>query len=438
MNFGQDSFIFPQNRPIELYKDRLMMKVLLLNTFDSGGGAAVASSRLYQGLKDIGIESRMLVQHKYSDDPNVIAPASKLGKGISLIRPELDAIPLRFYPKRQKIIFSPAVVPDSMASKMAALDPDIVHLHWIAGGFIRLESLKIFNKPIVWTLHDSWAFTGGCHIPFDCKRYQDACGMCPALGSKREKDLSHWIWRRKKKAWKDLNLTIVTPSRWLADCARSSSLLSNYRIEVIPNGMDIGRFKPMHKQYIREILSLPKDKKIILFGSVNCLNDRIKGFHLLLPALRKMSAEGWADKAELVIFGASEPQDAPDCGLETRYFGTLRDDISLRVLYNAADVMVVPSLQEAFGQTASEAMACGTPVVAFGTTGLLDIVDHQQNGYLARPFEIEDLSQGIAWVLKDDKRWQILSQQARQKVEKEFDIRLVAQRYLDLYNEIIE
>lgn len=414
------------------------MKVVLLNTFDSGGGAAVASSRLNRALKDICIDSVMLVQHKYSDDLNVIAPVSKLRKGISMIRPELDSIPIMFYPARQKIIFSPAIIPDGIAAKLDILKPDIIHLHWIAGGFIRIESLKNFNKPIIWTLHDSWAFTGGCHMPFDCESYREACGKCPTLGSIKNNDLSHKVWKRKKKVWKNLDMTIITPSGWLAECARSSSLLSNYHIEVIPNGVDINRFKPMNRHYVREMLSLPANKKIILFGSMNCLNDSIKGFHLLLQALRKMSAEAWSDNAELVVFGASEPKDAPQCGLKTRYFGTLRDDISLSLLYATADIFVAPYIQDNLPYTVLESLSCGTPVVAFDVGGMPDMIEHKRNGYLAKPFDTDDMAKGIGWVLENDERWNALSYHARQKVEREFNSEKVARRYVDLYKKIME
>lgn len=413
-----------------------MIKVLILNTFDSNGGAAVAARRLNNGLRDIGIDSEMLVQFKNSTATDVIAPSSKLEKSLSLIRPELDSIPVKLYPNRERIIFSPGILPDRVANRIAVLGPDIVHLHWIAAGFIRIESLRHFNKPLVWTMHDSWAFTGGCHIPFDCKKYCESCGRCPALGSKKENDLSHWIWKRKKRAWKNLDLTIVTPSRWLAECARSSSLLSDFRIEVIPNGININRFKPINKQYARDILSLPKDKKIVLFGSMNCLDDRIKGFHLLVPALKKAAA-GYNDEIELVIFGASKPQNVPDIGLKTTFMGVLHDDISLALLYAAADLLVAPYLQDNLPFTVMEAMACGTPCVAFDVGGVSDMIEHHRNGYLARPFESEDLAEGIRWVLDDEPRWKYLSIEARKKIENEFELKYIAQKYADLYNDIL-
>jgi len=207
------------------------------------------------------------------------------------------------------------------------------------------------------------------------------------------------------------------------------------RIEVIPHGLDLTRFKPLGKHMARELLSLPQDKKLILSGAI--INDKNKGFQFLKPALRELAESGWVDRAELIVFGSSKPVNPPDFRLKTLYVGYLHDDVSLRLLYAAADVMIVPSIQEAFGQTASEAMACGTPVVAFGATGLKDIVEHQHNGYLAKPFRTDDLACGIAWVLENKDRHQVLSHHARQKAECEFNQELQARRYLALYEELL-
>jgi len=413
------------------------MKVLFLNASDIEGGAARAAYRLHTGLKLSGIDSKMLVGLKYSDDINVIAPTTKLGKGMAILSPVLDIIPLVFYRKRERTIFSPACVPENIAKKVSLYNPDIIHLNWIAGGFLRIETLRKFQNPIVWTLHDMWAFTGGCHYDNSCGRYKESCGICPQLNSKRQNDLSHRIWKRKMKAWKDIDITIVTPSRWLAECAKSSSLFRSCRVEVIPNGIDTGLYKPIDKHLAREIWNLPKDKKLILFGAMDATGDKRKGFQYLRPALKRIATSALREEIELVVFGSSKPANPPDFGLKAHYLGRLHDDVSLALLYSIVDVFVAPSIQENLPNTVMEALACGTPVVAFGATGLLDIVDHQQNGYLARPFDTDDLARGIAWVLDDDERRKALSHKARQKVEKEFDIRLVAQRYLDLYNDIL-
>lgn len=413
------------------------MKCLIVNTYDTAGGAARAAYRLHKGLQGIGVQSGMLVQTKFSDDPTVIGPQGKVSKGLSKLRPHLEALPLQFYPHRHVTPWGPAWLPGDVGSKIKSLNPDIIHLHWICDGFVPVSSLARFDRPIVWTLHDSWAFTGGCHIPFECTRYKAACGSCPHLGSSKETDLSRGLWNRKARHWKGLNLTVVTPSRWLADCVKDSSLFSDVRVEVIPNGLDLNRYKPVNQQTAREMLNLPGDKKLILFGAMDSLSDRNKGFQFLQTALQHLAEQGWGGKAELIVFGASKPLTPPDLQLKTHYPGILHDDISLSLLYAAADVFVAPSIQENLSNTVMEALACGTPCVAFDIGGMPDMIIHEYNGYLAKPFEPIDLTSYIIRILSDDNHREKLSCQARTKVERDFEIGKIAGQYLNLYDDIL-
>jgi glycosyltransferase involved in cell wall biosynthesis len=413
------------------------MKVLHLSTHDVGGGAARATYRLHTGLQDIGLQSQMLVQEKSSNDRTVIAPKLRLFQGIAKAKLTFESLPLKLYRQKKNTPFFIQWLPDRIIPKVAQINPDIINLHWISAAFMQIETLPKLKRPLVWTLHDMWGFTGGCHVIGECDRYKISCGSCPQLNSSNEWDLSRWVWRRKVKAWKNLNLTLVSPSSWLAECARSSSLFQNLRIEVIPHGLDTQKYRPINKHFARETLKLPQDKKLILFGAIEATSDRNKGFHLLQPALQELSESGWKDDFEVVIFGASQPENPPDLGFKTHYLGHLYDDISLTTVYSAADVMLVPSLQESFGQTASESLACGTPVVAFNATGLKDIVDHQENGYLANPYEVDDFAKGIAWVLENEQRLEKLSFYARKKAEQEFTLELQARRYSALFQEIL-
>lgn len=411
------------------------MRILHLSTSDIEGGAARAAYRLHQGLQSIGVASQMLVRAKFSVDRTVIPEKTILTK----LGPPLGGLPLQPYSNRDRTLFSPQWFPDVIAPRVARLNPDIINLHWVCNGYLQIETLAKLNKPLVWTLHDMWAFTGGCHYSEECDHYTDSCGACPQLKSSKNWDLSRWVWQRKTKAWKALDLTIVSPSVWLAECARASSLFRNSRVEVIPHGLDVEKYKPIGRHLARELLNLPQDKQLILFGaSPGTMGISRKGSHLLQPALQNLSQSRWQDKLEIVFFGASQPENPPDVGFRTHYLDQFSDDISLALVYSAADVMVVPSLQEAFGQTASESLACGTPVVAFAATGLKDIVDHQQNGYLANPFEIEDLAKGIAWVLEDGERHQKLRNHARERTKQEFSLEIQARRYLSLFTEIVK
>ncbi|MFM6242856.1 MAG: glycosyltransferase family 4 protein [Dolichospermum sp.] len=413
------------------------MKPLLISASDINGGAARAAYRLHQGLQNIAVDSQMLVQNKQSDDYTVIAPERKVSKGIGKLKPTLDSLPLQLYPQRDRSTYSVQWLPDNLAAQVAQLNPDIINLHWINAGYMQIETLAKFKKPIIWTLHDMWAFTGGCHYNKDCTNYTESCGACPQLYSNKEKDLSNWVWRRKAKAWKDLNLTIVTPSHWLADYARKSSLFQNLRIEVIANGLDAQVYKPIDQKIARNLLNLPLDRKLVLFGAIKSTSDRRKGFHLLEPALRKLSEDkNHKNDVELVIFGASPPSEVPNLGLPIHYLGRLNDDIALALLYSAVDVFIAPSVQDNLPNTVMESLACGTPCIAFDIGGMSDMIEHQQNGYLAKHFDIDDLVRGITWVLEDEERLRWLGGNGRKKVEQKFTLEIQAHNYLYIYENL--
>ncbi|MEQ8961246.1 MAG: glycosyltransferase, partial [Coleofasciculus sp. C2-GNP5-27] len=340
---------------------------------------------LHQGLQTIGVDSQMLVQYKYSDDKTVVAPTIT-GQGLAKMRPVIDGLPKKFYPQRQKTPFALRWLPDQTIPKIAQLQPDIINIHWIGEAFLRIETIAKLQQPVVLTLHDMWALTGGCLYTGECDRYTGACGKCPQLGSTQEWDLSRWVWQRKVKAWQNCNLTIVALSSWLANCAGASSLFQNRRIELIPNGIDTHKYRPLNQQVAREFLGLPEDKHLVLFGSLRATDNPRKGFSLLQLALQDLSQSGWQDKLELVVFGASEPETPPELGFPAHYLGQLNDDLSLAILYSAADVFVLPSTQENLANTVMEAIACGTPSVAFNIGGMPDLIEHQNNGYLAQPY----------------------------------------------------
>lgn len=410
------------------------VKVLHLSSFDLVGGAARAAHRIHQGLLRIGTPSQMLVQYKVGGDRTTQTVEGRIA---TRFRSFINSTALNTYPQRQQQLFSPQWVPDAIAPKIAQINPDIINLHWVCNSFLQIETLAKFNKPLVWTLQDMWAFTGGCHYSEGCDRYRTACGHCPQLQSNKDNDLSRWVWQRKANAWKDLNLTIVAPSVWMAKCARSAALFQGLRIEVIPFALDTQQFKPIDSKVARDLLNLPQDKQLVLFGAINATSDTRKGFHLLQAALKQLSQDGWSDRLELVVFGSTAPDKPVDLGFKVHYLGRLQDDVSLCVAYAAADVMVAPSIEEAFGQTASESLACGTPVVVFRDTGLEDIVDHQRQGYTAHHSDTEDLARGIAWVLEDQERHDSLRCAARKKTLQEYDIELQAERYLNLFNQIL-
>ena len=420
-------------------KEGSLLKLIILNSYDSSGGAAIATYRLHRGLCSIGVDSRMLVSIKTTNDPTVVIPEPKslLQKVIALIHSRRDQrISLRYLGKGKQL-FSPARCPDDLTLRVAKLNPNIIHLFWVNSGFMKVETLKKLKAPIVWTLHDMWPFTGGCHYDDECGQFRESCGNCPVLDSNNEHDLSRRIWERKRKSWQNIPIVVVATSRWLADMARSSSLFKDQRIEVIPNGIDAERYKPLDKVVSREGYGLPKNKKLVLFSAFNATKDKRKGNQFLIPALKEMANKGWGERIELVVIGSSTPESSLELGIKVHYMGNLRDEISQVLLYSAADVVVAPSMQENLSNTVMESLSCGTPVVAFNVGGMPDMIDHQLNGYLARPFESDDLAAGIMWVLENESRHDILSRRARKTVLERYTLQTVANRYLRLYQSII-
>jgi glycosyltransferase involved in cell wall biosynthesis len=414
------------------------MKILLVNSSDTEGGATRAMYRLHQGLQQQA-NAHLLVQTKRSSDRAVSGAPAGSGKAQILegLRLTLDALPLQRYRQRGGSTFSLQWLPDTIPKQVARFNPDVVNLHWIHNGLMRLETLAQLPQPLIWTLHDMWAFTGGCHYDQGCARYAQTCGACPQLGSLRSHDLSRWVWQRKAKAWKSLNLTIVAPSRWLGDSAKSSALLRDRRIECIPYGIDTEVYQPIDRATARQLLHLPLDKRLVLFGALSATADKRKGFHLLLPALQALGQLGWQDNLELVIFGATRPATVPDFGFPSHYLGLLHDDLSLALLYSAADVFVAPSTQDNLPNTVLEAIACGVPCVAFAIGGMPDLIDHQRQGYLAQPYQVDDLARGLHWVLADAERHRLLSQAARQKALQAFTLDRQASRYLSLFSDLV-
>jgi glycosyltransferase involved in cell wall biosynthesis len=413
------------------------MKVLHLSTTDIQGGAARGAFWLHKALQQQGVQSSMFVDRKYSDDATVLSATGAVARTGSRIRSRLDRMPLARYRVTQDSFWSIGWVPHPIERFVRRVDPDIVHVHWIGDGFLPIGALRHLDYPIVWTLRDMWSFTGGCHYTAGCDRYRLGCGTCPQLRSADPRDLSARVWRRKQRAWHGLDLWLVPISSWLADCARTSTLFDDHPIEVIPNGVDTRRFRAYDKAEARQHWDLPQDRRLILFGGIDPVRDPRKGFAPLVEALKRLAADGWAERAMLVVFGAKPEGAPPDCGLPARFVGHISNDDDLARLCAAADVMAAPSLQEAFGKTLIEAMACGTPVVAFNTGGPVDIVSHRENGYLAVPGDSADFAAGLAWCLDAKERRDALAGRARIAAEQQFDIAVIAQRYRALYTRIL-
>jgi len=371
-----------------------------------------------------------LVQYDTTSDPSVYGLSGILGRLSTSTRGRLDQLPIKKYRHRDRELFSPAWVPERRDKQVVRHDPDIVNLHWVTGGFLQPKTVAQFDSSVVWTLHDMWPFTGGCHYSKGCDKYKNKCGACPHLGSDDATDLSNRVWQRKADAWRDIDLTVVAPSQWLADVADQSTLLSDATVEVVPNALDTRTYHPRPPNSVRSDLNIPVDKHLVCFGTA--YPTPRKGLNLLYDALD--SLETPEESVHIATFGDGVLEDT-QTNLSVHHLGFVEEN-TLHRLYSDADVMVVPSRQEAFGQTASEALASGTPVVCFDSTGIRDVVDHEETGYVADCYDSSDLAKGIDWVLADTDRLAELGERAREVAEARFGLEVVSKEYQDLYRRV--
>lgn len=373
----------------------------------------------------------MLVNVLSSGDWSVQGPKGKSAKAIGRIRSQLVSPFRKLLGTGNPIIHSPSVLPSRWPERINASDADLVNLHWVQGEMISIADIARICKPIVWTLHDMWAFCGAEHYTTDY-RWRDGYRHNNRPEHESRFDLNRWSWERKRKHWRRA-LQIVCPSHWLADCVRSSALMADWPVAVVPNPVDTERWQPIDQRFARQLLCLPQDCLLLLFGAMGGGNDPRKGVDLLLSALSQLSSETSLQGLQLLVFGQLAPQSPPRFDFPIHYTGHLHDDLSLRALYSAADVFVIPSRQDNLPNTGLEAHACATPVVAFNTGGLPDIVDDRVTGALAKPFEPASLAAAIRWVLEDPQRRQVLGDSARKKAERLWTPTRVAGLYAEVY-----
>jgi len=417
-------------------------KVLSVCTSDSNGGAARAAYRIHLSQRLLGINSQMFVKKKGSNDPNIITlesfiPHRTVYKYIdwfcNKIKNKLEHFRWKKYPLREKVYMSD-LRGTELHGALQKLDYDVLHLHWINQRFISINDLPQ-DKPIIWTLHDSWPFCGICHYFLNCKQYKTQCGNCQFLNSTKKKDLSYHIWRQKMIAYKKLDLHIVTPSQWLSDCAKESSLLSKFPISVIPNCLDTNVFRPIEVNNIstrwKSLQKATFGKKIVLYGAIKATSDKVKGYTQLIRAIKQLELTGNNDIA-LVVFGAKHSDLTIHISIPIHYVGFVKQTDELVSLYNLADVMVVPSLSENLSCAIMESLSCETPVVAFNIGGNGDMIDHKSNGYLAKEQDGYDLADGILWCLNNN-AGNKLGKAGREKVLHNYTPSIVGEQYKQLY-----
>jgi glycosyltransferase involved in cell wall biosynthesis len=417
------------------------MKVVHISTSDVRGGAARAACRLHQGLRRLGVRSRMLVRQKWSDDANIHAcgPVNAVSDRVRrLCHPWMTLAKLRI--ARRLAPGSDLFSTERSEMKTLPLrslgQPDVVNLHWIPE-FIDLPSClagMCAAAPVVWTLHDMNPFTGGCHYDEGCGRYRTDCGCCPQLNNRKPRDASRRIWLSKEAVYRQINpgrLHLATPSRWLNELAAQSSLLGRFPSSVVPNGLDTDVFCPGDRAKARASLGVPQTARVLLFLA-DSVQVKRKGFLELLAALEVLR-----DVPELLLLSVGRSCPQPPHGLRHLHMGSIEDDAQLCMTYNAADVFVIPSLQDNLPNTVLEAMACGTPVTGFDAGGIPDMVRPGVTGTLVPAGDTEALARAIQELLVDGTLCRHMGQAARRIALEEYTLERQARKYSDLYHELL-
>lgn len=418
------------------------MKVVHLNTYEGNGGAGRACLRLSDALNASGIDSSVMVYYQFKESTKAVSfSKSPFEKARAVFNILSERYLSKGLVKALKTPFSIQWFGTSLTKHPLLKEADVIHLHWINHGFLRpkdLAALEELDKPIVWTFHDSNAFTGGCHVRYSCEHFHKQCGFCPLLKVSGKNDISHQNWLRKKKGYMNLGFHIVAPSNWMAKSVKFSSLMGAREVAVIPNTIESAIFKPSPKTDAKLALGISPAKFVLMSGFMPSKNDKHKGTSYLIEALQDFAKRPGVirENVTLLIFGNKENVQMPDFPFETKFLGTIADDERLARCYSAADVFITPSLEDNLPNTVMESLACATPVVAFTTGGIPDMVEHLVNGYLAEYESAEDLATGIEWLYHEDSAEEI-QRQARLTVLSKFAEEVVAEKHINLYQSLI-
>ena len=416
------------------------MRVLIVNTSERIGGAAIAAGRLVEALKNNGIKAKMLVREKQTDRLSVIELKRNWWRVWQFIWERILIWKENRFKKHNLFAVDIAntgtditVLPEFQAA-------DIIHLHWINQGMLSLNDIRKIlqsGKPVVWTMHDMWPCTGICHHARECDKYHQECHHCPYIykgGGK--KDLSNQVFKKKKEIYQSAPVTFVTCSRWLKERAGQSALLNGHTIVDIPNPISTSLFKPQNSLTARNKMELPTDKKLILFGSVK-VTDKRKGIDYFIESC-KLLAEKYPEMKEevgVVVYGKNSECLKSLIPFQVYALDYISNEKDLVNIYNAVDLYVTPSLEENLPTTIMEAMACGIPCVGFNVGGIPEMIDHLHNGYVAEYKSAEDLANGIIWTLSESE-YQSLSEEACRKAVSNYSESIVAKKYIDIYNKI--
>lgn len=411
------------------------MKIIHLSHSDISGGASRAAYRVHRMLIKYGIDSSMWVDVKKSKDETVFVQESKIKNFLKNKRQHLR-FPLNKLLKSNLFgMHSPSILPSKWLKKINSSDADIIHLHWIQGEMLSIKEISKIKKPLVWSFLDMWPFCGCEHYAYN-NRYID--GYRSDNTSKNEFkffDINRWRWNQKVSLFIK-PIQIISPSKWMTECVKKSYLMKKWPVETTPLPIDIIKWSPLNKSIVRKKLNLPHKSKLIIFGAIGGTKDSRKGFELLRLALKNLKNLSYSDDINLIIFGGGDKNINSKINFKLHHFDEINNDKDLQELYCAADVMVAPSKLETLGQTAIEALACGTPVVAFKGTGLSDIIEHKKTGYLAKALNEKDLANGIKWVLENSFN-NTLNIESRKRAENFFSEKTIIKNYKNIYDNLL-
>jgi glycosyltransferase involved in cell wall biosynthesis len=412
------------------------MRIVHVTTYSSVGGASKAAYRIHSKLLEKGIESDMLVLKKTGQSLLRVTEIENNFiyrlKDYFFLR--LDKILFQRHLRKDATPFSFNFLPRvSIQNHPLLKQADIVCLYWVGADFLTPYQIAKINKPLVWRFSDKWALTGNCHISGGCIRYENHCGRCPQLTTSKEKDFTYYALKRKNNAWKNKDMTIVAPSSWMEDAVKRSTIFKNKTTIRIPTGVDDTIFFPADKVKARDVLNIDHDKTVILFGANNPFDTSYKGGKFFIELINKFSKE----KYLFLVFGAQRTGSvkSPD---NVRFLGELKKEEDLAQAYNAANIFVSPSTEDNLPNTVLESMSCGTPCIAFqGSGGVIDVIDHKGNGYLAEFKDLGDLINGINWIVEANGTG-LISANAREKILQEFTLEKQVNRFINLYRSILK
>jgi glycosyltransferase involved in cell wall biosynthesis len=415
------------------------MRVLIINTSEKTGGAAVAANRLMEALNNNGVKAKMLVRDKESDNITVVGLQKSFLQQWNFLW-ERWCIFCHLHFSRQHLFeIDIANAGNDITGLREFKEADVIHLSWINQGMLSLKGIRKIiesGKPVVWTMHDIWPATAICHYARGCSRFKTVCHNCKLLpGGGSDRDLSVRIWKRKEKLLRNSNIHFVSCSKWLKNMAMQSRLFAGQRIYDIPNPIDTHVFSRQDKKESRIFANLPVDKNIILFVSQRVTDER-KGMDFFVEALNKLIAEHPEMKENTVVavLGGHSESVAEQLHLPSFPLGYVNDTKQIVSIYNSADVFVLPSLEDNLPNTIMEAMACGVPCVGFRVGGIPEEIDHLKNGFVADYKNADDLAKGIHWIL-EEADYDEISRTAIKKVAANYSQQSVAMKYIEVYNQ---